>query len=564
MKTRYILTFLAALALFSACHKPEFIETTADRQGLTSLTAIFSFGPYTDQEMAKLTVTDDTQDRFVIPIPYFFPPTSEDETLVYMTRVRVQAELQPNYTLSPPLTLLDLTEENWFTYTDPHGNSREICITGERVKSAECVLMSFVLDEPAVAGVIDQAARTVILPTKEDVSAATARVQLSPHAAIFPNPAIPRDYSQPFTYTVTAHDGTEAEYTVMVGDPEKIDSGINPASVEKLFNFDPVSRLGLPDFTAACPVSIAAIGGQLVICPGDGSTPITVNGLDGTKTGTLVLGSAVPGSIANDAAEHLLITNVARGGDEREVVNLYRTSSVKDTPTLLYSFENPVDCPIGHKMKVMGDIDHDAVIIYTVEGIDGITSASQIVTLTVRDGEVASLEVTDFAPTGLAWGSAPVNVATVVPASADPAKDGWFLNYYEGGTQEIDCLHWISPSLADTPLGSYGGDLAWGNNANCLDTKTFNKVNYLAMFVVSHFPAWGIGPKLYLYDVDTPSSPGLLFANETIGWYQQGSYAVAAGDVTIAPSADGFKVYVYYYDHNSQVVGGYVADCIKR
>ena len=55
-----------------------------------------------------------------------------------------------------------------------------------------------------------------------------------------------------------------------------------------------------------------------------------------------------------------------------------------------------------------------------------------------------------------------------------------------------------------------------------------------------------------------------LFANETIGWYQQGSYAVAAGDVTIAPSADGFKVYVYYYDHNSQVVGGYVADCIKR
>jgi len=564
MKTRYILPFLAALSLLGACHQPEFIETTADRQGLTSLTAIFTFGPYTDQELAKLTVTDDSQERFVIPIPYYFPPTSDDETLVYLTRMRIQAELQPNYTLSPPLTMLDLTEENWFTYTDPHGNSREICITGERVKSSDCVLMSFALDAPAVSGVIDQANRTVILPTKDNVSKCTATVQLSPHATIFPNPTLPRDYSEPVTFTVTAHDGTEADYTVEVGDPEKLDSGINPASVERLFNLDPVSRLGLPDFTKDCPVSLAAIGGQLVICPGDGSAPITVNGLNGTKTGTLALGSAIPGSVANDEAEHLLITNVALGGEEREVVNLYRTSSVKEAPTLFYSFENPATCPIGHKMKVMGDIDGDAVIIYTVEGIDMVTSASEIVTLYVKDGAVSSMEVTDFAPTGLGWGSAPVNVATVVPASVNPAADGWFLNYYEGGTHEIDCLHWISGSLADTPLWTYGGDLSWGLNANCLDAKVFNKVHYLAMFVVSHFPAWGIGPRLYLYDIDTPSSPGLLFSNEAITWYQQGSYAVAAGDVTIAPSADGFKVYVYYYDHNSQAVGGYVADCIKR
>ena len=43
-----------------------------------------------------------------------------------------------------------------------------------------------------------------------------------------------------------------------------------------------------------------------------------------------------------------------------------------------------------------------------------------------------------------------------------------------------------------------------------------------------------------------------------------GSYAIASGDVVLAPSADGFMLYVYYYDHNSQVLGGYSADCIKR
>ena len=52
-------------------------------------------------------------------------------------------------------------------------------------------------------------------------------------------------------------------------------------------------------------------------------------------------------------------------------------------------------------------------------------------------------------------------------------------------------------------------------------------------------------------------------ANNAITWYQSASYSVASGDVVIAPSADGFKLYIYYYDHNSQVFGAYVADCIK-
>ena len=52
--------------------------------------------------------------------------------------------------------------------------------------------------------------------------------------------------------------------------------------------------------------------------------------------------------------------------------------------------------------------------------------------------------------------------------------------------------------------------------------------------------------------------------NQNIDWYQVGDYSVASGDVVIAPSADGYKLYIYYYDHNSQAFGGYVADCIKR
>jgi hypothetical protein len=53
-------------------------------------------------------------------------------------------------------------------------------------------------------------------------------------------------------------------------------------------------------------------------------------------------------------------------------------------------------------------------------------------------------------------------------------------------------------------------------------------------------------------------------SNNKINWFQVGGYAIASGDVVMAPSVDGFMLYIYYYDHNSQVIGGYSADCIKR
>ena len=82
-----------------------------------------------------------------------------------------------------------------------------------------------------------------------------------------------------------------------------------------------------------------------------------------------------------------------------------------------------------------------------------------------------------------------------------------------------------------------------------------------------------MGPQLYLYNVndktqltgsDVASAPCLVLANQNIEWYQQADAGVASGDVLIAPTADGFKFYLYYYDHNSGVIGAYAADCIAQ
>ena len=73
MKKIYYLIVVAALALVSSCQEPQFIEPTVERQGITSLTAYFTTGRYVDQELAKLDVTDENMDYYVIEIPWFFP-----------------------------------------------------------------------------------------------------------------------------------------------------------------------------------------------------------------------------------------------------------------------------------------------------------------------------------------------------------------------------------------------------------------------------------------------------------------------------------------------------------
>lgn len=562
MKKTILSVLIVALAAVS-CHKPEYVKPTADRQGLTSLTAIFTFGPYVDQELAKLVIDDDSQSRFVIPVPYYFPASSENQTLAYMVNVRVIAELQPNFKIEPPLTLLDLTEENKFTYTDPFGKSREIIITGERVKSSECDVLSFTLGNPTVAGVVDKANRTIILPTRDDVSHATATVAVSAHASVFPDLSKPRDYTNGLEFTVTADDGTEAVYKVMTGDPEKLEQGINPESLEHLFHFDPVTRMGQPDYTNWAAISLAAIGGKFIVCLGDGSVPKVFDGLTGDKIGEMNIGSAIAGAITNDEMEHMLITNVAKGGDDREAVQLYKTSSVNTAPELLYMFENPIDVPIGHRIKVMGDIEKDAVITFTAEGIDGVTTTAKAVYLTVKDGAVVSTDVVDFAAVTGGWGAAPVNIATIVPASLSPKQDGWFYDYYESNADADGnyLLHYCTAAGVDNIVARIGN---WANNPNCLDSKQFNNCRYMALFVVSHFPQWGIAPQLHLFNITDPTSAAIEASKPELQWYQQGAAGYASGDVVIAPSADGYKMYVYYYDHNAQAVGAYVVDCIKR
>ncbi len=567
---KIIITASAALCLLSACHEPEYVKASADRQGLTSLTAIILDGEYAGQEISKLDVSEEMYEdgNFVIEIPYYFPVTSEEQSTKYMTRLRVQAELQPDYKISPSLGLLDLTEVNNFTLTDPNGKSRPITITSKRVKSTACSLLSLLVEDYMVSGVIYEAQKKVLIPSFEDMTNVKVSGQVSSHAQITriggkTYSADGRfDLSTGSSITVLAANGTTSTtYSVEQGIPALLDYGMNLSSVKQLFNVDPVTLCGLPAYTEGCYVSLAGLGNSVIVCTGSTASPAVLNCFTGQKSGELNVAPAVADAITNDDAGHLLLVNFAQGGDAAQTVNIYRMNSETDTPALLHSFTNPIDVPIGHRIKALGDIDNNAVIVLTAEGIDGVTITAKAVVLKVSAGAVTSVDVQDFASYGFGWGSAPISYATIVPASLNPDSDGWYLDYYEGNADADGAylLHYINGS--DTVIDKVGD---WGQNPNCLDVKTFNGSRYMTLFVVSHFPQWGYGPRLYLYEVSSPDSPSRLLANESIGWYNKGDYSPdygACGDVVMVPTTDGYRMYVYYYDHHSQAIGAFVSDC---
>ena len=588
-KIQYIL-IAALLVLASSCQDPQFVEPTADRQGITSLTAYFTSGKYTEMELGKLEVSDPDLDRYVIPIPWYYPEETDDVTTLYMANVRVRAELAENCSIDPPLTLLDLYQEHTFTYTNAQGESKQITITGERVKSKTTNMLGFNLLDPetlevVIEGFVDNENKSVYLFTIDDLSGLVAEVTPWYHASVFgADPVLdengkptdlyrfdtPQDWNEEQTVSILAHDGvTKGGFKVIKRDPEKIPYGFNAETVKEMFNIDPVSRLGVPSYITPVNASLAYVGGYLVVSHGDGSAPIYLDGRNGSKLGEIATGGLTVGAVTSDEAGNMLLCNHLDAAGKFEI---YRTKSVTETPTLFYSYDSEVSLPMGAKIKVCGNIDADARITVSYEGVEGVTTASQFAEFIVVGGAVTEVNVHDLAPAGISWGSYPQNAAAVVPSSSKAGENGWMYASYS-----INGMQWIRPDLtAAQQIITDDAANAWLLNPNCLESKTFNNASYLTLLVCHHFPAWDKQPSLWVYDLADPStftgnyqnSSSLVTYNSWLIYFNATNAAdnltQSSGDVIMAPSADGFKVYIYYYDHYAGMIGGYSADCVKK
>ena len=560
MKTKIFNTgLMLALALaFTGCAEEENVAPTANREGITSLSAYFTSGTYQDKLAAQLSTTSSETTDYVIPIPYYYPEESDYVPSEDMKNMKVTAKLENNCFLSPGLGVLDLTKKNEFTYTNPYGEQKKITISGQLTHLNKCAIKSFMAEPGDLSGVIDEDSKTISLVTMDDLSKMTADVVLDPHATISPDPSVPHNFNDGFEFTVTADNGVDkSTYKVMKQIPQKMDNGYRAGSEKELFVND-MTTLGVKDPNAIHP-TLACVGNFVVLNLGDGSAPQYFRKATGSKVGTIALGEAkATGAITSDNVGNMLICNFADNG---QTLNIYKTNDVTKAPTKLISYTNGLGVGIGARLHVQGDLNSNAVITATPY------SCNNAIRWIVKDGRVGNPE--NILMSVAAWG-AQDDAAKVVGVDAE-GKNGSIVDYYQGGACQ---MYYLSDWKTSANLVQDNSGNAWGYNTAAIDVRPFNKARYLALFEMGYWPDWGLTGHIYLYDASNPASVTgttdgssmLKYAYTipdnfgSVGYASDGRFA----DVLVTPSEDGYFLYIFYASNTHLSFGGIQVDCIKK
>ena len=560
MKTKIFNTgLMLALALaFTGCAEEENVAPTANREGITSLSAYFTSGTYQDKLAAQLSTTSSETTDYVIPIPYYYPEESDYVPSEDMKNMKVTAKLENNCFLSPGLGVLDLTKKNEFTYTNPYGEQKKITISGQLTHLNKCAIKSFMAEPGDLSGVIDEDSKTISLVTMDDLSKMTADVVLDPHATISPDPSVPHDFNDGFEFTVTADNGVDkSTYKVMKQIPQKMDNGYRAGSEKELFVND-MTTLGVKDPNAIHP-TLACVGNFVVLNLGDGSAPQYFRKATGSKVGTIALGEAkATGAIASDNVGNMLICNFADNG---QTLNIYKTNDVTKAPTKLISYTNGLGVGIGARLHVQGDLNSNAVITATPY------SCNNAIRWIVKDGRVGNPE--NILMSVAAWG-AQDDAAKVVGVDAE-GKNGSIVDYYQSGACQ---MYYLSDWKTSANLVQDNSGNAWGYNTAAIDVRPFNKARYLALFEMGYWPDWGLTGHIYLYDASNPASVTgttdgssmLKYAYTipdnfgSVGYASDGRFA----DVLVTPSEDGYFLYIFYASNTHLSFGGIQVGCIKK
>ena len=559
MKAIYIAAAVIAPLALGSCADEEHVDATASRTGITSLTAYFTSGPNIDKPAVKYQPTGDaTLTDYVIPVPYYYPEESDNTTEQYMTKMKVVAKVENNCTIDPPITVLDLTQKNHFTYTNPYGEKQDITISGQLTRSDKCQLKALTVQPGDLTGIIDEEAKTVSLVTAADLSAATATATLSAHATISPDPSQPRDMNSGAEFTVTADNGTsKATYKVLKQVPPKKSSGFRTGSQTKVFVNDMTEIAGI-DWNNSHP-TLAATKSHVILDPGTGATPYYFSKTTGQQIGQITLGQAkATGCVTSDDKGNVLICNLAANGQK---LNIYKTNDATKAPELFIAYDNNLGVDIGARLQVYGDLNGDAVVTATP------LNCQNAIRWIVKDGKVGQPE--NILLSTAAWGGLD-NVVKVSSLDATGQAGALLSGYYDGNCPVYYVQGWTTAKQ----VMQDGTGNAWGFNPGATDVRRFNGVNYLAICEIGYWPDWGLSGHVYFYDASSPGSlsgnfsdsSALQFAIDVPDLFGSTGYAADGrfADVLMAPSEDGYFMNIYFVSNTHKSFGCYQIDCIDK
>ena len=548
MKKNIFIILAMTLCLFTGCQTPDELLPSVSRNGINSVTATFE-----DGTGAFTGLYTEGSNVIVITIPYFFPESSNNQvTQDHLKKMKVNANLDDNVVVSPPLLYLDLTKDNLIKVTDQRKEQKEYIIRAEIRKSSACLIEDFKLPG-GLSGVINETAKTISLVTVGTIPPDLAELTLSYHATISPDPRTQvLDFNQDVSLTVTAHDGVSSStYTVKKATPDKIGYGARPGSYKLLFAKKLQDDLGI---TAYHLTGGMAVTKDHVVINTRNENSIYLNAKTGAIEGTIELG-AVKGSLVNfyntaDSDGNILLCNLAPNAG---TFKIWKISSVTGVPELFIDWTGSSTVQVGRKISVIGSINGDAIITAPFHNFE-----SQFARWRVVGGNLVSQTPELIAITGV-----PItnnNIDVIHTSGSNPNSDYFIIGYSNNRLSLIDgTTNTMKSQLAQVDANYV---------SNAVDCITFNGANYVAFNHANPW-IWGSADEIWMinYDSNFSGSPGSIafwqcpadtYGPKAIGNPTNDNYT---GDVAFRVSDDGFYLYLYFMYTNGYVVGVQF-DCI--
>ncbi|MDR0728874.1 MAG: DUF5018 domain-containing protein [Prevotellaceae bacterium] len=546
MKSKiYLLILMGALFAVNGCQTPDELLPPVARAGINSVTAAF------EDKSAEFTalVTEGVYD-IVIPIPYYFPETSDNQvTNAMLSRMKMRADVDDNVYIDPPLLFLDLTpgKVHTITVTDQRKGQKQYTIRSEIRKSAACAIEEFViplLGDATMTGIITESTKTISLLTPDVLAPCTATVRLSPHATISPDPRTTLiDYNTNQTFTVTAHDGTTATYTVKKELPAKRAKGIRPESAKLIF-VKTAAEIGA---NSANYNGIAVTGDRIVISSRAAASKV-IDAFTGAQLPDLDVTHTAAGlpNFYNtaDAAGNVLMSDLYNTGSVGTFA-MWRIDPVAGTINNYITW-TAAPRQIGRKISIAGSIDGNAIITAPLHGTDDHSFARW----RVINGALVSQTPDIVTISGdFLWAN---NGSDIIYSSADPQSDYFAVGYKGSASTSSNKLVRIDGT---TNTVAAALDPVTDNTVvAALDYIEFNNAKYVAFTYARNTTG---NEKVYLVDVEEPLSgtPGEAAIWEITNTYGAGSgNGNSTSDIVLKASADGDYLYLYYYFTNGAIV----------
>lgn len=563
----YSIFSLVVLFGLTGC-QPEDLTPDVSADPITSVTATVQIDG-TNVEFTAYPV--EGSEYITIEFPWFYPVESDNlMPMSVLTDAKMTAVLANNVVIKEPLLRMDLTQENRITVVDQTKKEHTYIITGKITKLKDCDILDFSIPALNLSGIVKDALSTVSVLAVDELPKTLAAVTISPHASISPDPRTEElDYNKELTFTVTAHDGvTKRTYSVNKEIPPRLANGMRTGSEKILFEKQLNADLGIttPDMTTGLAVS-----GDYLVINTRAENAVVLNRFTGEKVASMAI-DAIKGSTTNfyvtsDDDGNILFCNLTP--NDGNIFKVWTSSDINSAPTAYIEYDASYTTEdgstganaLGRKLSVQGSINGDAIITAPFYG-SSVTSFARWI---VKSGQLLSQTPEIIAINGL-----PVGWTTNCDICyVDPSETAdYFAHYYSGNS-----LSWITGSTHTLKAGL--DVLSVNYIPNAVDIMKFNGGTYLATNQANSF-GWGGADFIWLLDVSTTDNysggldadynPDNLTKSNAILWQTYHTYGPRAiagapinangnSDVILAPSSDGYYMYMYFMFCNGFAVG---------